>query len=158
MSRKKGISSFVATILLIAFAVSVGGIISSWLLGFTRFSTGNVEREAKTQIVCSYGGIDLRNLKYSSGYLSGSFSNTGTVPLGNLSLFILLDNASQIRYNLCLSGNSVVNCSDNHNLTILPADIKSFNFSSSNNYDKIRITTNCTNIYDEASRSDVSTS
>ncbi|MEM4326511.1 MAG: archaellin/type IV pilin N-terminal domain-containing protein [Candidatus Pacearchaeota archaeon] len=158
MKNEKGISGFVAAVLLIAFTVSVGSLISMWMLGFTRTSTETVGKEASTQISCSYASVDLRDLKYNNSYLSGKFVNTGTVNLGNLSLFILLTNASQLRYNLCLADNKVVNCTDSHNLTLAPADIRSFNFSSPNNYDKIRLTTNCTNAYDEASSSDVSTS
>jgi hypothetical protein len=155
---KKGISYFIAAILLIAFAVSIGGLISAWLISFTRTSTSTVGQQASTQISCSYGGVDLKNLRYINSYLSGQILNTGMITLGNLSLYVIYSNSSQQRFKLCSTGGVVVNCSDGYNLTLSPSDLISFNFSASSNYNRIRVSTNCTSIYDEALSSEVSTS
>jgi len=153
--KSKGISTFVAAILLIAFTVSVGGVVSVWFTTFSRTSTETISQEASTQIACSYAGVTLSNLRFSSPYLSGRVRNSGTISLGNLTLYVLFSNSSQQKFNLCLAGGLVANCSDTYNLTMSPSDIYSFNFTSNSNYDKIRITTNCSAVYDEATSGDV---
>jgi flagellin-like protein len=51
----KGISPMIAVVLLIAFTVAVGGIISVWLTGFTRTTTGGTESRAEALSRCSAG-------------------------------------------------------------------------------------------------------
>ena len=41
--KEKGISDFIATILLVAFAVAIGGLVSIWLTQTVSKSTGSVE-------------------------------------------------------------------------------------------------------------------
>lgn len=49
----KGISTLLAAILLIAFTVAAGGIISVWITGFTRSTTGGVEATTANQTKCA---------------------------------------------------------------------------------------------------------
>ncbi|MEM5829793.1 MAG: archaellin/type IV pilin N-terminal domain-containing protein [Candidatus Aenigmatarchaeota archaeon] len=49
----KAISPMIATILLIAFTVAVGGIISVWLTGYTRTTGAAVSGATEDQIKCS---------------------------------------------------------------------------------------------------------
>jgi len=53
----KGVSPFIATILLIAFTVAIGGIISLFLTGFTRTQTGTAESIGTNITKC--GGISI---------------------------------------------------------------------------------------------------
>jgi flagellin-like protein len=157
----KGISPLIATVLLIAFTVAVAGIISVWLTGFTKTTTGTVGTQANIEIICNNGQISLSNLKYCNGYLSGDISNSGTITLGNITLQILYTNGTQHpKLYLSLIGNSVsVDTTCCGNLTISPAEKYRFNTSVSSNYDKIRVITNCTaKVTDEASSSDVTVS
>ncbi|MEM5802218.1 MAG: archaellin/type IV pilin N-terminal domain-containing protein [Candidatus Aenigmatarchaeota archaeon] len=55
----KGVSTFIAAILLIAFTVAVGGIISFWLTGFTTTSTGSVEASTTNQTKCAGAYIKI---------------------------------------------------------------------------------------------------
>jgi len=152
---KKGISPLIAVVLLIAFTVIIAGIVIAWIMNFTRTTTTTVGQQVNLEIVCSYAGISLENLKYSSPYLSGNVENTGSVSIGNITLTIIYTNASAQSIGLCSSGNNVISCSV-ANLSLIPRQIVSFNVSISGNYQKIRVTTNCTNAYDEVSSSDVS--
>jgi flagellin-like protein len=62
----KGISPMIATILLIAFTVAVGGIISVWLTGFTRTTTGGTEVKAEALTRCSTCGFEVISVKKDS--------------------------------------------------------------------------------------------
>jgi flagellin-like protein len=71
----KAISPMVATILLIAFTVAVGGIISVWLTGFTRTATGGTESRTEALNRCTASGFEvisctsdkIRIIHYGSG-------------------------------------------------------------------------------------------
>jgi flagellin-like protein len=140
----KGISSLIATVLLIAFTVSVAGIISVWLTGFIRGSTQTVSEQAGSELVCSYGGISLTSLKYCGGGLSGRVDNTGNIVLGNITIQILYTNASSQKHY--------------RNVTLDPREGHTFNVSCSSNYDTVRVITNCSSIYDTEESNKVSTS
>jgi len=146
---RKGISPFIASILLIAFAVAVAGIYGGWFQSFINTITGTVEKKETVRVECTYGGIALDDVEYndSSGYLSGTIENTDIIPLGNIDLEIFYDNATREEkdlnkelesgekdtFNVLLGCNDITNC----------------------NYDKVRIFTNCSNVDDEISRSDI---
>jgi len=59
----KGVSPFIATILLIAFTVAVGGIISLFLTSFTKTETGTAESIGTNVTKC--GGISIDILSVS---------------------------------------------------------------------------------------------
>jgi FlaG/FlaF family flagellin (archaellin) len=151
----KGISPFIAIVLIIAISVAVGGIMSVWMTGFFSTTTETVSEEKTKQIICTDAGISLKDLKYVSGYLNGTVENTGWISLGNISLQISYLNLSREKITLCLINNQAGNCSIS-NLTLLTREQVRFNVSSGSNYDKIRVTSNCTNAYDEVERSEVS--
>jgi flagellin-like protein len=60
----KGISPLIATILLIAFTVSIGGVLSLWLTSLTKTQIGTTESQASAVIKCS--SADLKILSASS--------------------------------------------------------------------------------------------
>lgn len=151
----KGISPLVATVLLIAFVVSVAGILSIWLHSLTVSTTQLVGTEASVAIACSYGGIKLTDLYFSNNFLTGGIENTGSITLGNISLQIVYSNLTTQKFELCLEDGIAKSCSLS-NLTLSPRDLIYFNISISSNYDKIRVLTNCTSVYFEAESSDVS--
>ena len=155
----KGISPLVATVLLIAFTVAVGGIVSVWILGFSRTQTSLVGKEAKESIICSYASIALSDVSYCSttSTLSGKIENTGSVVIGDIKLSIILTNGTILENPLCEAGGKVIKCSS-ANLTLGVREIASFNLSSSSNYDLIRVSTNCSTCYDEIESSDVTLS
>lgn len=148
----KGIDPLVATVLLIAFTVAVGGIISIWLTGFTQTQTAAVGSQASTSITCSNGGISLSSLGYcsSNGYLSGQISNTGTISLGNLSITIIYSNSTTTqKFCLNLTGTTVGALASpcTGNLTLAPSDLQTFNFTiGGSNYGTIRVTSNCSGV------------
>lgn len=151
----KGISPMVAVVLLIAITVIVGGIISVWLTGYTTTTTETISKESEARIACMHAGISIRNLKFNDPYLTGYIENTGSVKLGNINLQIIYQNASVEKIPLCLIGGTAGNCSAS-NITLSQGDLITFNVSIGSNYDKIRVTSNCTEGTYEAQRSEVS--
>lgn len=152
----KGLSPLVATVLLIAFTVGVGGIISVWISGFTQTSSGIVSKEGENQIICSNGAIDLSNLKYCNNNISGIVKNNGRVALGNITLQVTNTNGSTTIVSLALNDSS--GGSGGNYLALKPGQIFAFNQSISGvgaNYDKIWVYTNCSTVTDLADRGDV---
>jgi flagellin-like protein len=79
----KGISPMVATILLIAFTVGIGGIISVWMSGFTTSTTGNVEKAATNQTKCAGAWIRIDTV----GVNSVLYSNPSSQNVTNIKLY-----------------------------------------------------------------------
>jgi len=70
---KKGISSFVATVLLIGFTVAVGAILSVWFTTFTRTQTAAVQSGA----ACVSNMLYLRALSNTTNSVDLLLSNNG---------------------------------------------------------------------------------
>ncbi|MEM5766050.1 MAG: archaellin/type IV pilin N-terminal domain-containing protein [Candidatus Aenigmatarchaeota archaeon] len=154
----KGISPLIATILLIAITVAVGGLVGSWVFSFTRSSTQTVRQQADIEIICNQGRISLSDVCYSNNYILGYITNTGNIPLGDITLTIFYSNASTQRYYLSFANGAVVpETSCCGNLTILVNEKYMFNISANQNYNKVYVSTNCTSIVtDEVEASDIS--
>jgi flagellin-like protein len=152
---KKGISTIIASVLMIAFTVAVAGILSGWLTSFTTSSTQTVKSQSDIELTCSYGGISLKSLKYSNNNMSGYIDNTRQISLGGITLQILFTNKSIQNIKLCSIGGNTVVC-NSANASISPRETTSFNVSTNSNYEKIRVYTNCSSVYDEAGSGDVS--
>jgi len=79
----KAISPMIATILLIAFTVAVGGIISVWLSGFTRTATAGTETRAEALTRCSASGFEVVSVKSANKlvYVTHYGTNIAIYPL-----------------------------------------------------------------------------
>lgn len=156
MPFKKGISPMIATVLLIAFTIAVGGLVSVWMTSFTKTTTGEVSTQEETKIYCSYAGISISGLNYCNLYLWGTVENTNLKPIGNITLQIFWDNATTPKkIYLCQNGSACVTASA---MELSPGEFTTFNVSvGGSNYDKVRVYTNCSDVDDEASRAYIST-
>jgi len=85
MKMKKGISPFIATILLIGFTVAVGAILSVWFATFTRTQTTMIQ----TSAACYAGNIRL-------------FSNLGGSPASAVWVYV-----TNLRSDMDITVNSV---------------------------------------------------
>lgn len=143
----KGISPFIATVLLIAFAIAVAAIFGGWLSTFSQTTTEEVQERSEKRVTCSYGGIALEDLKYNktTGNFSGKVENTDIIVLGNIDFEIFYTDASRTKLDL--------------NMTLESGEKNTFNQDvtkmNTTSYNKIRVITNCSNVYDEATSSDV---
>lgn len=145
---RKGISPFIASIVLIALAVTVAGVFSTWLTSFTKETAEEVGKHSEKRITCSYGGIALEDLKYNktAGNFSGKVENIDIIPLGNIDLEIFYGDDTRGKIEL--------------NMALEPGEKNVFNIAipkmNSTTYNKIRVITNCSNVYDEVSSIDIS--
>ena len=158
MMNKKGISTIVASVLLIAFTVAVAGILITWLSGFTSSTTTTVGNNSQILISCSQGSINLRNLKFASASstLSGVLENTGLTSLSGIGISIIYLNATSQSINLCTPASLAVSCSSG-NLTLTNSQPATFNVTiGGSNYNEIRASTSCSGVFDTATRGDVS--
>jgi len=57
--KSKAISPMIAVVLLIAFTIAVGGILSLWMTGFTTTTTQSVETASTNQTKCAGTYIDV---------------------------------------------------------------------------------------------------
>jgi flagellin-like protein len=86
----KGISAMIATVLLIAFTVAVGGILSVWFSSFTRTSTAQVENSSVDVTKCSSTYIDV-TMVTSNGIV---ITNRGTQTINTITC--VLSNGTQV--------------------------------------------------------------
>lgn len=151
----KGISPLIATVLLIAFTVAVGGILSVWLTTFSRTSTDIIGSQSSTQLTCSYGGISLSNLAETGGWVSGNVRNTGLIGLGNFTFVYIWSNATSFSTQLCSNSSSAFSCTTS-NMSFTTNQVLPFNVSAGGgtNVQTLRVATNCTNAFATASSSD----
>jgi flagellin-like protein len=91
----RGVSPFIATILLIAMAVTVGGVIVAWYTGLLGLQAGLVEEEAMSEIECLGGAILIHDATIrcdvsrpgttaDPDLLNFTVENTGRINLWNL--------------------------------------------------------------------------
>jgi len=153
----KGLSPLVATVLLIAFTVGVGGLISVWISGFTQTSSRIVSQEGEKQIICSNGAIDLSNLRYCNNNISGIIKNNGRIVLGNITIQTTFSNGSLVSHALNDTGTG--GSSSGNFLVLRAGQVFGFNVSigggSSGAYDRLWTYTNCSGVTDTALSSDI---
>lgn len=139
----KAISPIMATVLLIALVIVTAGIVNTWVYNFTKTSTKDIKKEA----VCVKAEISLNSLRYCNNFLSGIIYNDGPIALGNLTVYIIYQNASQQKFEL--------NDSAGNKLALNAGYLATFNISASSNYDSVIILTNCTEKIDKKERNEI---
>jgi len=145
----KGISTLVASVLLVAFTVAAFGIIVTWGTDFISSTTSDVSQQTDEDIDCIYAGISVSNLRYCNHYLSGAVENTEMVSLRNITLTVVFTNGTNERLKL--------NDTSGNFMQLDPGNLDSFNETiGGSNYDIIRISTStCPDVSDSADSSDV---
>ena len=91
---KKGLSPLVATVLLIAFTLSIAGLIGGWLTSLTKSQTSTIEQGSTTLINCTSALIDITDVvcSNSSQQLRIAIANLGDVELYDFSAFASINN------------------------------------------------------------------
>jgi len=94
--HSKGISPLIATILLIAFVIAVGGVLSGWLVSFTKERTDEARIRGETDIMCSYSGLYVSDADWNdtTGRLSLTVENTGSEDLQEFNMIVIYQNNS----------------------------------------------------------------
>jgi len=93
----KGISPFIATVLIISFTIGAGALLGPWIYSLTKSHADTVGGETETRLNCQYGGIriDDESIKCSftdtPDFLNFTIENTGTVNLYDFTCEIYLN-------------------------------------------------------------------
>jgi len=95
----KGISPLIAAVLLIAFTVAVGGIVSIFFTGFTKQTTGGVSSQGQNLVTCSASNPVVDKVYYpltAGAYVNITVSNSGSYNITNMTTSISLPNGTTI--------------------------------------------------------------
>ncbi len=148
---KKAISPLIATVLLIAFTITIATILASWMTGFTTTQTETAGGKAREEIACAYGSLAIKSMKYnnSENKLYGEIENEmGDTDLSNITFSVILANSSSYGYSV------TCNCDDE---TLHAAETKIYSNSSVADGCSIRkviVSSNCRNAKDETDKID----
>jgi len=92
---RKGISPLLATVLMIAFTIAIGGFVSSWMSETAKHQTEIAVNNSDPG--CVYASIDARNIYFNSSgteKLKFDVRNTGTRTLTVNKIRVLAENAN----------------------------------------------------------------
>lgn len=97
---RKGISPMVATVLLLAIAVAITGIIGPELISFIKSQAQESTSRSEEEITCSRSGLYIRDAVYNttSGYLKFKVENTGYESLTDFRLNLIYANDTSGTY------------------------------------------------------------
>lgn len=100
----KGVSPFIASVLLIVMTVSAGALLAMWYMGLIKLQASNVGNEAEEKTTCSYGGIRILTETIrcdfsgsppaTKDYLNFTVENSGSINLYNLKMQIYIQGVS----------------------------------------------------------------
>ncbi|MCJ7429388.1 MAG: hypothetical protein MUP66_03270 [Candidatus Nanohaloarchaeota archaeon QJJ-5] len=143
--KRKGISPLIGAVLLIAFTMAVAAILTAWVTTFTQDTADTVGNESERLVECSYAGLSIYDAVLSGEDVTISVANTGTVPVGDVTVITFLDNGSVIDSEI-----TGLDTGDVQEITMSGGGIGS---SDSNvDIDRVRITSeDCPEVSDETS-------
>jgi len=93
----KGISPMLASIILIAFVISVASIIGPWLVDFIGESTEDATERGEKDIECTYAGLHVRGVteeQNENTTLSAEVENVGDIDLSDFWVELTYEDAS----------------------------------------------------------------
>lgn len=80
----KGISAFVATILLVGFTVAVGAVAYLFFTGFAKTTTTPIQNQTSIMVNCAYASMRVIGARFCGTAFAISVSNDGQTALANL--------------------------------------------------------------------------
>lgn len=87
--KTKAVSPLVATVLLVAFTVAIGGILSVWLSSFTKTQTATVESSSEKQIKCAASTLTIKEATYKGTIINvTTYYDSGTEVLNNFTVYV----------------------------------------------------------------------
>lgn len=95
----KGLSPFIATVLIVAFTISTAIIIMNWYKSFSLEASERIGNQTSQRIDCSYAAISFRNVCVNGENITGIIENTGNIDLRNIEIDIIYKNGTTLVYN-----------------------------------------------------------
>ncbi len=74
MSKKRGLSALVTTVLLIGFSIAIGGIILVWFSNLTNTQTQTVGTSGEKLTDCAASAVTINSVKYNATSPSGTWA------------------------------------------------------------------------------------
>lgn len=105
MSRK-GISPIIASVLLLAVALSVVGVFSGWAPQLAQDVTESTENSTMETIACNEAGLEIRSAYHNGSELTVNLRNSGSEDLDDIAVVAYDDNESIMDRNQTVSVNS----------------------------------------------------
>jgi len=99
---RKGISPFIAAIILIAFVVALGSLVSPWLTSFSKAKSHEVEEKSEGQIDCIFSSLDFTssdieyNFSTTPDWVNITIDNTGSEELYDFEISLTIDDEVKI--------------------------------------------------------------
>ena len=118
----KAISPMIAVILLIAFTVAIGGILSVWLSGLVSTQTSTVSSGSDKQIKCAGSALRISEVRYPSSPTSGR---------GSVNVSVIYDTGTEVLSNISVevSGKGIVDSATSTG-TVVPGEGRALTFTA----------------------------
>lgn len=138
-SHKKGVSPLIASVLLIAFTLSIGAFMSTWLQDITKKQTSETVENSKPE--CQFASLNVQNVTFTNTTtkLRIDVENTGTKSVAIRSIRIIYSNDSNAEANIT---RTTINAGDSYTLVMYNT---TDNSSIRENIRKLRLVTDCPN-------------
>lgn len=96
----KGLSPIIASVFLIAIALTAATILAGWSASFASKETTLIQEKQESKIKCSNAGLAVDNVRYncSAGKISLDAYNSGQISLSNLKFLVILNNTSSFTF------------------------------------------------------------
>ena len=152
----KGVSQFIAVVLLVVITVAVGGVVSMWYTNLMKKQGQNIGDQIGSGATCSKAGIRIVdesikcNFSGSTDYLNFSLENKGMADLYNIEAFVYTNN-NLYRY-VVIEAGSNQNFTKDHPLKV--GDTKTVVVNITDNLPSgevkwLKVTTQCEDVYDK---------
>ncbi len=142
----KGISPLIATIILVSIVFSIIGISLPLINDFIIEETTSLNNFSDNSIKCSFGSIQIKNFSFENSKFIGIIENKGNVILENIIFNVVYEDKTVENIHICLNNSTLIKCSDS-NLKLNVSDKILFNIlSNKDQYNYIKISTNCPNV------------
>ena len=140
MEKRKGLSPLIATVLLIAFTIAIGVMISRFAGNYTKSSLKTSQKAGNSVVECSLQDIEIDHVSFdpATGTLKVLVTNTGTENV-TITGILAMDRA----YNICHASNKTL---------ILPtggAIAITGKCTNLNAIYKVKVSTTCPSVSDE---------
>ena len=124
MKTTKGISPLVATVLLIAFTIAIGGVLLVWFSSLTTTQTGTVGTSGEKLADCASSAVTIREARFNA--TPGSSGST----LVNVTVSLIAGTEKVANFTVYVTGKGITN-STSDNSTVVPGQTLSLQASVS---------------------------
>lgn len=138
-SKKKGVSPLIASVLLIAFTLSIGAFMSTWLQDITKRQTTEAADNSKPE--CQFANLNIQNVSFTNTTtkLRIDVENTGTKSVLISGIRIIYSNDTNAEVNFT---KTTINAGDVYTLVMYNT---TDNSSIRSEIRKLKLITSCPN-------------